>query len=70
MSKALYTRGPQIRDLCAVVALMDQGTLFYWSHDPRPKPPAFLIGMTLRTLGLAAKRGHLRLALRIEDLKL
>jgi hypothetical protein len=69
MTKPLYRRGPPIRDICAVVALLGQGQRFYWASDPRPKAPLILAAMTLRTLENAARSGHLRLALlRQEDI--
>jgi len=49
--------------------MLVQGQRFYWASDPRPKAPTILMSMTLRTLDLAARGGHLRIALLREENK-
>lgn len=66
MTKPLYMRGPPIRDICAVVALLGEERLFYWAHDPRPKSPKVLANMPLAVLEIAARHGNLRLAIKRE----
>lgn len=58
MTKPKFQRGEQVADIGEVIRLLDEGRWFYLrSWDTRPKHPAFLISMQVRTLNLFCKSG-------------
>ena len=61
----MFTRGPIIRSVPALVRLLEAGEWVYWNC--KPQHPAWMISQQLQTLVVLVQGGHLRRAIRRKD---